>query len=75
MASRIIPKFFRIGEMIYNPRYIKTIHITPEKVAIKIRNTEYSNTWNDDVIHEYYHTKQPSQYSDVLKMVAKCSDY
>lgn len=78
MASRLIPRFFRIGEMCLNPRFVKCTNQTPSTASITMANTEnqviehdgwYCENKNRDLTYTYDITEHPKQYQQVMKMI------
>lgn len=75
MASRLVPKFFRIGDLVLNPRYIKQIELTQTKAKIHIANTNSNGySLSNDTYYEFHQNKNPKEYSDIFNMVNRCTE-
>ena len=72
MSRYVTPRFFQIGNKIFNPAYIKLVEITNESTKVTIRNTmSGGNPVYCDTEYEYSSTKNTAEYKQVMDMVNK----
>lgn len=83
MASRVITRFFRIGSMSVNPRFVKYTNDTPTTASFTISNTEnqiaedrvfYLYNRNRDHTYKYTITEHPKEYEQVMNMIKTLLD-
>ena len=78
MSQKLVKQFYRVGNMIFNTRFIKHISHEPTSVKITISNTEFRRTkgnWvfypsmNSDISYIYDISKHPKEYEQITQMI------
>ena len=69
MDNKPCSHFIKVGEMFFNPRFIKTAEITPEKADITVRSTR--DEYDDD--YSYHSKKNQIEYQQIHNFLERCS--
>ena len=71
MSRYVTPRFFQIGNKMFNPAYIKMVEITNESTKVTIRNTMSGVNYHPDTEYKYCSMKNTAEYKQVMDMVNK----